>query len=64
MQPGDLVRFWTSINGWEHGLILEFVPHMQNRLEALILRADGRQVFKRIDDLEVVREERSAHAGG
>ena len=64
MQPGDLVRFWTSISGWEHALILEFVPHMQDGLEALVLRADGRQVFKRTDDLEVVREERSAHAGG
>jgi len=63
MQPGDLVRFWTSINGWEHGLILELVPHMQNSLEVLVLRADGRQVFKSPDDLEVVREERSAHAG-
>jgi len=63
MQPGDLVRFWTSINGWEHGLILEFVPHMQNRLEEEVLRSDGRQVFKSPDDLEVVREERSAHAG-
>jgi len=58
MQPGDLVRFWTSINGWEHALILKFVPHMQNRIEALVLRADGRQVFKSPDDLEVVREER------
>ena len=57
MQSGDLVRFWTSINGWEHGLILELVPHMRNELEALVLRADGRQVFKRPDDLEVVREE-------
>ena len=54
MKPGDLVRFWTSINGWEHALILEFVPHMQDGLEALVLRADGRQVFKRPDDLEVI----------
>jgi hypothetical protein len=63
MQPGDLVQFWSAIHGREHGLILELVPHMQNRLEVLVLRADGRQVFKSPDDLEVVREERSAHAG-
>ena len=63
MQPGDLVQFWSPINGREHGLILELVPHMRNKLEVLVLRADGRQVFKSPDDLEVVREERSAHAG-
>jgi hypothetical protein len=63
MQPGDLVQFWSPIHGWEHGLILELVPHMRNKLEVLVLRADGRQVFKSPDDLEVVREERSAHAG-
>jgi len=39
------------------------VPHMLNGLEVLVLRSDGRQVFKHSDDLEVVREERSAHAG-
>lgn len=54
MLVGDLVRFWTSVRGWEVGLILDFVPHMRNNLDVVVLRSDGCQVFKAPDDLEVI----------
>lgn len=54
MLVGDLVRFWTSVRGWEVGLILDFVPYMRNDLDVVVLRSDGCQVFKRHTDLEVI----------
>jgi len=53
MKPGDLILFWEPISGWEHGLILELGPGPEL---VLVLRADGKQVFKSLKALEVVRE--------
>jgi len=54
MLVGDLVRFWTSVHGWEVGLIIDFVPYVRNGLDVVILRSDGCQVFRRHEDLEVI----------
>jgi hypothetical protein len=54
MLVGDLVRFWTSVRGWEVGLIIDFVPYMRNDLDVVVLRSDGCQVFRRHEDLEVI----------
>jgi len=55
MHVGDLVRFWTSVRGWEVGLILDFVPNMRHvGLDVVVLRSDGCQVFRRHEDLEVI----------
>jgi|APGre2960657373_1045057.scaffolds.fasta_scaffold270994_2 hypothetical protein len=54
MLVGDLVRFWTSVRGWEVGIILDFVPYMRNDLDVVVLRSDGCQVFRRHEDLEVI----------
>lgn len=54
MLVGDLVRFWTTVRGWEVGLILDFMPYMRNDLDVVILRSDGCQVFRRHEDLEVI----------
>jgi len=54
MHVGDLVRFWTSVRGWEVGLILDFVPYMRNDLDVVVLRSDGCQVFRKHEDLEVI----------
>lgn len=54
MLVGDLVRFWTSVRGWEVGLILDFMSHVRNDLDVVVLRSDGCQVLKATDDLEVI----------
>lgn len=54
MLVGDLVRFWTTVRGWEVGLILDFMPYMRNDLDVVVLRSDGCQVLKRHADLEVI----------
>ena len=54
MLVGDLVRFWSSVRGWEVGLIIDFVPYMRNDLDVVVLRSDGCQVFRRHEDLEVI----------
>jgi hypothetical protein len=54
MLVGDLVRFWTTVRGWEVGIILDFVPYMRNDLDVVVLRSDGCQVFRRHEDLEVI----------
>lgn len=54
MLVGDLVRFWTTVRGWEVGLVLDFVPYMRNDLDVVVLRSDGCQVFRRHEDLEVI----------
>lgn len=54
MLVGDLVRFWTTVRGWEVGLIIDFVPYMRNDLDVVVLRSDGCQVFRRHEDLEVI----------
>lgn len=54
MLVGDLVRFWTPVRGWEVGLILDFMSHVRNDLDVVVLRSDGCQVLKATDDLEVI----------
>lgn len=54
MLVGDLVRFWSSVRGWEVGLIIDFVPYMRNDLDVIVLRSDGCQVFRKHEDLEVI----------
>ena len=54
MLVGYLVRFWSSVRGWEVGLIIDFVPYMRNDLYVVVLRSDGCQVFRRHEDLEVI----------